>query len=111
MAELDESADAEPQFGVRVEGIADATVVVRLSGDLDLAGVAQARAAIDEALGHAPKTLTFDVSELRFMDSSGIAVLVAATQRVDAVVLRDPSPVIQRLLTIAGLAETFRLAS
>jgi anti-anti-sigma factor len=110
VAEVDENA-AEPQFCVRVDEAAEGGAVVRLTGDLDMSGAPEARAAVEEALRNAPSTLTFDVSELRFMDSSGIAVLVAATQRVEAVVLRNPSPVIERLLTLAGLAEMFRLAS
>jgi hypothetical protein len=34
---------------------------------------------------------------------------VAATQKVDTVTLRNPSPVIRRLLTIAGLVDIFVL--
>jgi anti-sigma B factor antagonist len=112
VAELDENAAPEPQFCVRIENGGDgATVVVRLSGDLDIAGAPEARAVVEQALAQGPQRLTFDVSELRFMDSSGIAVLVAAAQNVDSVTLRDPSPVIERLLKLAGLAEVFHLTS
>jgi anti-anti-sigma factor len=108
VAELDENSGTEPQFSVRIEdGGEPGAAVVRLSGDLDLAGADQARAVVDEAVATGPARLTFDVTELRFMDSSGIAVLIAAAQKVDSVVLRNPSPVIQRLLTLAGLADVF----
>jgi anti-anti-sigma factor len=108
VAQLDENSGTGPQFSVRIDdGAEPGTVVVRLSGDLDLAGADEARAVVDHAVATGPATLTFDVTELRFMDSSGIAVLIAATQKVGSVVLRNPSPVIQRLLTLAGLADVF----
>jgi anti-anti-sigma factor len=108
VAELEENSGAQLQFSVRVDdGAEPGAALVRLSGDLDLAGADEARAAVDQAVAAGPATLTFDVTELRFMDSSGIAVLIAAAQKVDSVVLRNPSPVIQRLLTLAGLADVF----
>jgi anti-anti-sigma factor len=111
VADLDENASLEPQFCVHVDDAAGANgdVVVRLSGDLDIAGADEARAVVDQALGQPRSRLTFDLTDLRFMDSSGIAVLVAATQKVDTVTLRNPSPVIRRLLTIAGLVDIFVL--
>jgi anti-anti-sigma factor len=112
VAELDENSAPEPQFCVRTEGGVEAgSVVVRLSGDLDIAGAPEARAVVEQALAQGPRHLTFDVTDLRFMDSSGIAVLVAAAQKVDSVTLRNPSPVIERLLKLAGLAEVFHLTS
>jgi anti-anti-sigma factor len=87
------------------------TVLVRLTGDLDLAGADEARAVVEQAVAQSPATLTFDVTELRFMDSSGIAVLIAAAQKVNSVILRNPSPVIQRLLSLAGLADVFAVQS
>ena len=108
MAELDDNAGLEPQFCVRLDDDAPpGAEVVRLSGDLDLAGADEARAVVDQAVSRAPATLTFDVTDLRFMDSSGIAVLVAAAQKVDTVILRNPSPAIHRLLGLAGLADVF----
>lgn len=108
MAELEENSGTPPQFSVRVDDAAEpGTVLVRLCGDLDLAGADEARAVVDQAVATGPSTLTFDATELRFMDSSGIAVLIAAAQKVDSVVLRNPSPVIQRLLSLAGMAEVF----
>jgi anti-anti-sigma factor len=108
VAELEENSGTEPQFSVRIDDAAEpGTVLVRLSGDLDLAGADEARAVVEQAVAVAPATLAFDVTELRFMDSSGIAVLIAAAQKVNSVVLRNPSPVIQRLLALAGLADVF----
>ncbi len=109
MAELGEDASLDPQFWVGVDDAAAeaGTVVVRLAGDLDIAGADGARAVVDEALQREPERLVFDVTDLRFMDSSGIAVLVAAAQRVPSVILREPSPVIRRLLTLSGLGDVF----
>jgi stage II sporulation protein AA (anti-sigma F factor antagonist) len=52
-------------------------VVARLKGELDSASAPQVRKSIDRALlDRAPKSLVVDLSELTFMDSSGIGVLI-----------------------------------
>ena len=47
----------------------------------------------------------FDLSALRFMDSSGISVLIGAAAKVDAVELRDPSQVVRRVIELTGLTD------
>jgi len=49
--------------------------------------------------------LAFDVGELEFMDSSGIALLVAAARQARQVELRHPTPVVRRLIELTGLTE------
>lgn len=59
----------------------DRGVTIRLSGELDVAGCP----AIDEALllieGEGPGRLAIDLRGLRFIDSSGLRVIVGAHQR------------------------------
>ena len=49
--------------------------------------------------------LAFDVAELKFMDSSGIALLVSAARQVRQVELRHPTPIVRRLIELTGLTE------
>lgn len=108
MADLDPVDQAAPVASVREE---DGTPVVYLSGELDLTSAGQFSTAIDAALDSHPGTLILDASGLKFMDSSGIVLLVSATQRVQEVQVRDPSPIVRRLIELTGLSKVLRITS
>jgi anti-sigma B factor antagonist len=61
----------------------DTAVVVSLSGDLDLATAPELRTALLEALTERTK-LVVDMTELRFLDSTGLGVLVRVHKRAKA---------------------------
>lgn len=105
-------ADLDPD-GVAVASVQDenGTPVVYLSGELDLTSAGQLSAAIDAALASHPDRLVLDASGLSFMDSSGIVLLVSATQRVQEVQVRDPSPIVRRLIELTGLTKVLRITS
>lgn len=105
-------ADLDPD-GVAVASVQEenGTPVVYLSGELDLTSAGQLSAAIDAALASHPDRLVLDASGLSFMDSSGIVLLVSATQRVQEVQVRDPSPIVRRLIELTGLTKVLRITS
>lgn len=106
------------------QDIADGTLVVRtakddgthtiaLCGELDLANASTAEAALEESLdGGTP--VVVDMRELEFIDSTGIALLVAALGRggEEPRVRFIPStaPAVTRVLELTGLAERLPLA-
>jgi anti-sigma B factor antagonist len=69
---------------VSSQRLTPAAVVVMLSGDLDLATAPELRNALQEALTERPN-LVLDMSDLRFLDSTGIGVLVRIHKRASAV--------------------------
>ncbi|HTY96148.1 MAG TPA: STAS domain-containing protein [Solirubrobacteraceae bacterium] len=77
--------------------------VVSVAGELDVSTARVLESAVEEACAPQPAELLFDLSELRFMDSAGIAVLLGATRRVPTVRLREPSPAVRRVLEMTGL--------
>lgn len=88
--------------------------VIRVAGELDLAtspALQQACAAVAE---RKPETLRLDMSEVTFLDSSGISVLVQAHKQLDAqggaFVLHGLRDQTRRVLDVAGLGEFFRLS-
>jgi len=104
--------------------IADGTLVVRtakndqthtiaLCGELDLANASTAEAALEELLDEGAPVVV-DMRELEFIDSTGIALLVAALGRggEESRVRFIPSsaPAVTRVLELTGLAERLPLA-
>jgi anti-anti-sigma factor len=59
----------------------DGVAVVALSGEFDLAGVERFEAELRRLESDSPGVLVVDLSDLQFMDSSGLRALVMADQR------------------------------
>jgi anti-sigma B factor antagonist len=106
MAELDPADETYCAADVYRE---NGTAVIRLSGELDMVSVERVRAVIDEALANENERLVFDVSELEFMDSSGIALLISVTRKVPAVEVRNPTAIVRRIIELTGLEEILRM--
>jgi anti-anti-sigma factor len=83
---------------------ADADGVLWLSGDLDVAAVETFADGSRTAISRGPVVL--DASQLTFLDSSGIrAMLELAAQCAAPVILRNPPPMVRRVLAMAGVDE------
>jgi anti-sigma B factor antagonist len=88
-------------------GTEDGRPVVCAQGELDLATVPQLEAELSRLLDETETVL--DLSEVSFIDSSGIAVLVAlsktARQKGWRLQLRSPSPPVARLIKLTGVEQ------
>ncbi|MGH9006687.1 MAG: STAS domain-containing protein [Acidimicrobiales bacterium] len=104
---MDELID-EPVATVLGSG-ANEEFVIALRGELDLSNVEAARAVVEAGVATGPARLVFEMGELTFMDSSGIALLVDATRELDRVELRNLRAGVRRVLEITGLSGTFGL--
>jgi anti-anti-sigma factor len=83
------------------------TSTLVLCGELDIGSAPLLEAALAT---HGPATI--DMAAVSFVDSSGLRVLVAAQQGRTAngsprLLVRDPSPVVQRVLALSGLTQHF----
>ena len=80
--------------------------VVRLQGELDASTEGWLRSAVGSALTHSPELLVMDLSELCFMDCSGLSVLVWAHKRLAdqerQLLITGAQPVVQRLIRLTG---------
>ena len=94
-----------------VAGPGGGAVALRISGDLDIASAADVRPAVEAVLDRNPTAVVFDLTDLRFMDSSGIALLLTAAARVGRVELHGASSAVRRLIVLTGLEDTLRLTS
>jgi anti-sigma B factor antagonist len=85
------------------------TWVVTVIGEVDLANRQRFETVVERALQDSPAKLVFDLTGVRFMDSSGLGVLIASAHRGSSVEVRDPSPAVRRLIEISGLTELLRI--
>jgi anti-sigma B factor antagonist len=92
-----------------VESLGDAsgTPVVRVSGEVDMSNVDVVRAAVDLAISPDTDRIVFDLGDLEFMDSSGLAMLLAVAERVSVVELRRLRPLLRRVIELTGLSNSF----
>ena len=102
MAAVDGEHAAEIAIDTRIDPTGVPIVV--LSGELDSSNVSSLETAVESITARHPERLIFDLSGLRFIDSAGIAVLIRAAARVNAVSLRNPSPIVRRVVEVTGLS-------
>jgi anti-sigma B factor antagonist len=86
----------------------DGVVCLAVAGEVDLDSADVLRAAIDEALaGEAGVALVVDLDHVTFLDSTGIAVLVAgrhaAAERGWVLRVVNPRGMVRRVLEITGV--------
>ena len=97
-------------FGVVVEDRDDPTVL-RLEGEFDMVSAPDLLAAANDVLGRGEPNLVLDLSELSFLDSTGISTLLLLSRKAAAlggsVTLRSPSQRVQQVLRISGLTGYF----
>jgi anti-anti-sigma factor len=85
------------------------TAYVTLGGEVDISNAAALQAVINPIIDAKPETLVFEMGNLSFMDSSGIAVLLHAASNVDRVELREATTIIRRVLEATGVTEVLHL--
>jgi anti-sigma B factor antagonist len=110
-----ESASVEGNPGGRVDPVVgvdhvDAGVVVRLAGELDLYNAHQVREALLAATDENPPRLVVDLSDVEFVDSTALGVLVEARSRMEdkqAFMLASPVAETMRALEVSGLDKHF----
>jgi anti-anti-sigma factor len=106
--------DLPPGFGVERAHVAGApSVVVR--GELDMSTAAELAATLDDAIRESVGTLIVDLSDLVFLDSSGVKELIRARAVLGSedrtlLVVCPPGPA-RRALELTGAAELLALVA
>lgn len=86
------------------------TVTVRVSGELDITNVETLASGVAPALAREPACLVVEVDDLRFADSSAIALWVQWASRVPEMELRGVPPLLRRVVDSMGLSKTLKVA-
>ena len=98
---------ATPLRGPPVRGVEtrQGAVVVSLAGELDLYNAEELRNALGEATSSAPRRVVIDMTEVEFIDSTALGVLVEARSRLGPETFRLAAPQLgtRRTLQVSGL--------
>ena len=82
-----------------------------LSGEIDLLTVPGAFVGVIDAQPWPGDVVTLDMSEVTFIDSTGLSMLLKVSQYLEGMgsrlALTNPSAPVMRLLTMVGLTEYF----
>ncbi len=102
-------------FGLTIEPLADGAVRVALRGELDLEHAYTFDEELKRLEGTRPSCLVLDLRGLTFLDSCGLARLLAARRRARRekrrVLLVRGTPAVQRLLAITAVGDHFEMVS
>jgi anti-anti-sigma factor len=109
MAAIDKTEPAPISLKART-GV-EHELVVSIAGELDMSNVDVLRTQLDALLADMPPAIVFDLGELTFMDSSGIAFLVQVATRIEAISLRNVPALIRRVLEATGVTELLAIES
>jgi anti-anti-sigma factor len=92
--------------------------LLEVNGELDLSTAAQLEGPLDEATASEKAAVLIDLTDCTFIDSTGIALVVRAWQRVDAaagnggeggLVLCCQNEQVRRVLEVTGLEHSLRV--
>jgi anti-sigma B factor antagonist len=107
-----EPLDAPVPEQLKVRRLTDAEgVVLVLAGELDLGSAPALEQQLDEIERATPQRLLMDLRHLRFMDSTGLALMIRAQQSADAnghrLAFRRGTAQVQRLFELSGVIDRF----
>lgn len=96
-------------FEVKVRDLEQGVRTISVRGELDLSTAPDLEGPLDEALDSGEGSVLIDLSQCEFIDSTGIALIVRAWQRLDggengrALVICSQNDQVRRVLEITGL--------
>jgi anti-sigma B factor antagonist len=92
--------------------------LVKVDGELDLSTAVQLEEPLEEAVASPKSAVLIDLTDCTFIDSTGIAMIVRAWQRVDSaagnggegrLVLCCQNEQVRRVLEVTGLEHSLRV--
>jgi anti-sigma B factor antagonist len=96
------------EFSVSVT-VARAQTVLHLRGEVDCLSSPYLQGVLDASIDSGHADVVLDLTELEFMDASGLRVIATAADRLEllggALAIRSPSDMVVRMLDITGMSE------
>lgn len=89
----------------------DSGKVISIRGEIDIYSAPDFKENLFQALGDCKEDIVLDCSELNYIDSMGLGIMVAALKRVRQnncnIRVRNPKPNVKKLFRITGLDKVF----
>jgi anti-sigma B factor antagonist len=102
-------------FGLTIEELDQSTVVIAVRGELDLAHAYTFDEELRTVEARHPASIVIDLRQLTFLDSCGLARLLAARRRArrhgHRLLLVRGSATIQRLFALTAVDEAFEMVA
>lgn len=108
---MEELETSDTNFAIEQSVDDGGELVMTLRGELDISSAEAFGEVMDKVIATDPETVVFELGDLTFMDSSGIAVMVHAANRVRVVELRHASSIIRRVVEATGLSDVLHLSA
>lgn len=94
--------------------VKDGTLEVKLMGEIDHHSAVSVRSQIDELIFDTrPKKMVLDLSEISFMDSSGLGLIMGRYALVKdlggTLSLRAPTVAVMKILSLAGMERMIKI--
>jgi anti-sigma B factor antagonist len=105
---MDDVTD-RPRARLDVSSTPDGELHVELAGELDIATLPDVAGAADRLLALPPQPVVLDLGELRFLDSSGVTLLVRIVNRFGQVRTASATAPVRRVIQVLGLADRLGL--
>jgi anti-sigma B factor antagonist len=105
-------------FEATADKLEDGVRVVAVRGELDLSSAPELEPALEDAVAAGDVSVLIDLSECEFIDSTGIALIVRAWQRIDSaaegegggrLVICTDNRQVRRVLEITGLEHSISI--
>ena len=106
---------ASPQFELTDESLDDATHLIAVRGEVHVSTAPEFSERLNDAIATGKTGVVIDMTEVEFIDSTGLSVLLNALRRVTRqqgrLALVVSNPTVLRLFEITRLDSTFDIAS
>lgn len=98
-------------FDLSAEFSDEQSQVIGLAGEIDIYSAPDFKEKLYQIIGDGQKEVILECSELSYIDSMGLGILMGALKRIKIqnhnITIRNPKSTIRKLLKITGLDKVF----